>query len=441
MLDTAHPAPEVIVLPSVDGLCELSDSELVELQRSAGALRQQVDARLATIAGELTRRSDRALGHDGLAARMGAASAEKAIQSLTGVSFSEARALSKVGVAAGSPWLAPMQTALGSGEITVAAAAAISTGLGLPTDRVSADDLMDAAASLVDFAAQSTPEHTATAARQMRDRLDVESVADLEAHRRSQRALKWSVLPDGNVRFSGQCDPESAALIFGPIESVMAPRRGGPRFVDTAGSAVATDFVDDTRTNDQLALDTLVDICRLATRAAGTDVDGAKLFGQRSPAARVHVQAESLHTHEGAAYIEGQTGSLSIATAERYICDTGTLPIVFSGSGAIDVGNTNRLHSVKQRIAIAAQWNGCPVGDCDKPAAMTEVHHIEPWDGSNTTLANGISLCRFHHMELHANGWRIQVHDDGTYWLVPSPDHPGPPQKPIRLRSRSPFSG
>jgi hypothetical protein len=442
MLDTAHPVPEVIVLPSVDGLCELSDSELVELQRSTGAMRQQVDARLATIAGELSRRSDRALGHDGLAARLGAASPEKAIQSLTGVSFSEARVLAKAGAAAASPWLAPMQAALASGEITVAAVAAISTGLGTPSDDVAADDLMDAASALVEFAAQSTPERTATAARQMREQLDVASVADLEAHRRSKRELKWFVLPDGNVGFKGQCDPESAALLFGPIESVLSPRRGGPRFVDQGSTGVtdpSNDLAHDSRTNDQLALDTLLDICRLAVRAAGTEVDSAKLFGQRSPAVRVHVQAESLRTGTGVAFIEGQAGAVSVPTAQRYICDTGALPIVFDGAVSIDVGKTQRLHSARQRIALAAQWNGCPVGDCDKPASMTEVHHVEPWDGSNTTLANGISLCRFHHLELHANGWSIQIHSDGTHWLVPSPRHPGPLPPPIPLRSRSPY--
>ena len=441
MLYTAPPASEVVILPSVDGLCELSDSELVDLQRSTGALRQQVDSRLATIAGELSRRSDRGLGHDGLAARMGAASPEKAIQSLTGVSFSEARALTKVGESANSPWLAPMQTALASGEITVAAAAAISSGLGAPSETVAADDLMDAAAVLVEFASQTTPEHTATAARQMRDRLDVEHVADLEAHRRDKRGLKWFTRANGNVAFNGEADPESAALLFGPIESSLSPRRGGPRFVDEGDPSTSrdSDLAADPRTNEQLALDTLVDICRLAARAAGSDSDSEQLFGQRSPAVRVHVQAESLRTGSGIAYIEGQSGSVSIATAERYICDTGVLPIVFSGGSSIDVGRTNRLHSTKQRIAIAAQWNGCPVGDCDKPASMTEVHHIEAWNGKNTTLGNGISLCRFHHLELHANGWKIHVEVDGSYWLKPSPQHPGPALKAIPLRSRSPF--
>jgi len=372
---------------------------------------------------------------------MGAASPEKVIQSLTGVSFSEARALTKVGAAASSPWLAPMQTALAAGEITVAAAAAISSGLGAPSESVAADDLLDAAAVLVEFAAQTTPEHTATAARHMRDRLDVQHVADLEAHRRDQRELTWFRRRNGNIGFRGEADPESAAHIFGPIESSLSPRRGGPRFVVEGGPATSRDgdLLADPRTNGQLALDTLVDICRLAARAAGTEIDSEQLFGQRSPAVRVHVQAESLRTGSGVAYIEGQSGSLSIATAERYICDTGVLPVVFSGSTAIDVGKTNRLHSVKQRIAIAAQWNGCPVGDCDKPASMTEVHHIEAWNGRNTTLANGISLCRFHHLELHANGWKIHIDGGGNYWLKPSPQHPGPVPNPIPLRSRSPF--
>lgn len=437
MLTATLDVIETVTLPCVDGVSELSDEALLELQQSAGSVRREVDARLAIIAGELRRRSDRALGHSGLASRLGAASPEKAIQSLTGVSFSEAKALTSVGGALQAPWLAPMEAALASGTLSVASAAAISVGLGSPSERVAADDLQDAAATLVEFAQQSTPEHTAKAARQVRDRLDVDGVVDLEAHRRSRRSLKWSVLPSGNVRFWGECDPESAALIFMPIETVMSPRRGGPRFVDEVDGVRAADLVTDERTNDQLALDTLVDVVSLAVRASGSEVDPARLFGTRSPAVRVHVDAEALTSRRGAAFLEGQAASVSVQTAERYICDTGTVAIVFQSGRAIDVGNTERLHSPKQRMAIAAQWNGCPVGDCDRPPAMTEVHHLEPWNGSNTTLANGISLCRFHHMELHANEWSIEVRPDGTYWMIPPPTLDRPP---VRLRSRSPFA-
>ena len=55
---------------------------------------------------------------------------------------------------------------------------------------------------------------------------------------------------------------------------------------------------------------------------------------------------------------------------------------------------------------------------------MTEVHHIEAWNGHNTTLENGIPLCRFHHVEIHTNHWTIERR--GTeYWLVPPLDCPG----------------
>lgn len=436
---TLSDSQSVVVLPCVAGLADLSDGELLELQRQSGAARRQVDAVVAAISGEVARRSDRALGHSGLAARTGAATPEKAVQALTGVSHSEARALVAAGAAlgGGSPWLTPVADALEAGDLTVAAAAAISSGLGTPSADVAADDLLDAASSRVDFATQSTPELTMKAARQAREHLDVEHIADLEEHRRSRRNLRWSVLPNGNVRLVGELDPESAGVVVGAVETLLAPRRGGPRFVDPLDAARANALATDPRTNDQLAVDALVEIVQLAVRASGSDVDAQQLFGTRSPAVRVHVQASDLKNGEGFAYIEGQGAFVSLATAKRIGCEAGWLPVVFDGDRAIDTGRTQRLHTPAQRVAIAAQWNGCPVGSCDRPPSMTEVHHVESWDGSNTTLHNGISLCRFHHMELHANHWAITKRDDGALWFVPPP---GSIADALPISSRSPFA-
>ena len=156
-------------------------------------------------------------------------------------------------------------------------------------------------------------------------------------------------------------------------------------------------MVADPRSNDQYAVDTLVEIVHLATRAATSTLDEATLFTDRTAPVRVHIQADTLHpsaaggtgdgARAGAAYIEGQTGLISTETAERYICTSGTLPVIFSGTTAIDAGHTHRLHSPRQRIAIAAQWNGCAWPDCPKPAIMTEIHHIDAFNGTNTTLA------------------------------------------------------
>lgn len=423
----------VVVLPDVSELSAISDERLLELQRESGAARRRVDAVAAAISGELARRSDRSLGHRGLAARTGAPTPEKAVQRLTGVSLNEAKALVTVGtsVTPANPWLAPVSEAIESGELSVAAAAAISRGLGTPSADVAADDLLDAATALVEFARDASPESTGTAARQLRDRLDATNIADLEAHRRGKRSLTWSPQADGTTRMTAILDPESAAIVIGAIETITSPRRGGPSFVDPAEQERAAAMAADDRTIPQLSLDALVDIVRLATRAESSDL--ATVFGVRSPAVRVHVQAADLQHGNGFAYFEGQTAFVSTTTAQRLACDTGWLPVLFDGAKPIDVGSAQRLHSPRQRVAAAAYWNGCAWGDCDRPPSMTEMHHIDRWNGNNTTLGNGITLCRFHHMELHANNWRIIEHN-GEY-VARSENGTQVP-----LRAKSPFA-
>ncbi len=320
----AFASPSVVVLPSVEGLASLADDALIEVQRQAGAARRRVDAVNAAIAGEIARRSDRALGHQGLAARLGAATPEAAIQSLTGVSVTDARALTAVGVAidTGSPWLAPVTSAVADGSLSVASAAAITRGLGTPTATVAADDLLDAATELVDLARESTPESAARSARVLREGLDIASVADLEAHRRSRRSLKWFEQPDGMTRMIGILDPESAAIITGAIDAVLSPRRGGPRFVDPVEVERAAAMVADPRTNDQYAVDTLVEIVHLATRAATSTLDEASLFTDRTAPVRVHIQADTLHP--GAAGGTGRTGRTGSAGTSRTGTGTGT---------------------------------------------------------------------------------------------------------------------
>ena len=422
----------VVVLPDVSELAAISDEQLLELQRESGAARRRVDAVVAAISGELARRSDRALGHRGLAARTGAQSPEKAVQLLTGVSFTEAKALVAVGtsVTPDSPWLAPVSEAVESGDLSVASAAAIARGLGSPSADVAADDLLDAASKLVEFARGTSPESTGTAARQLRDRLDVSNILNIEAHRLGKRSLTWSQLPDGTTRMTAILDPESAAIVIGAIETITSPRRGGPRFVDPLEQERARALATDDRSIAQFSLDALVDIVRLAGRAESGDI--ATLFGVRSPAVRVHVQAADLKRGEGFAYVEGQGAFVSLSTAQRIACDTGWLPVLFDGAAPIDVGATQRLHSPRQRTAAASYWNGCPWEHCQSPPSMTEVHHIDRWNGSNTTLANAITLCRFHHMELHANGWRIL--ERGSELVARSESG-----QEVALRPRSPF--
>lgn len=437
----------VLTLPDVSDVRSFTDAHLLAAIENATAGRRQFDAVLLELTGELNRRSTRDLGQNGLAARLGAKNVEHAIQTLTGASRTEAKALTEVAtvVSGDKPWLATVATSLAEGELSVAAAAAITAGLGTPNADVSAADLQDAADALVEAAHSPgvTPEALSATARQTRERLDVERIADIEEHRRSRRSLTWFQRSDGMTAMTGLLDPESAAIITTAIDTVLSPRRGGPRFIDPTDPAQVAADEGDRRTSEQLNVDTLVDIVALATRAANSEADPERLFGGRNPGVRIHISVDALATGVGAGWIEGQTAAISANTAAREVCTSGVLPILIQGAQPIDVGNNRRLHSVRQRIALAAYWGGCAWHGCSRPPAMTEIHHMSAFNGCNTTLANGIPLCRFHHMQLHNGGWRIEARsrppgDTGTgptYWLIPPPDHPRG-ATPVRLRPR-----
>ena len=234
----------------------------------------------------------------------------------------------------------------------------------------------------------------------------------------------------------GLLDPESAALVTDAIDCITAPRRNGPRFIDDAERARAEAIQKDPRTTEQLTLDALVEMIRIAAAA-----DPGRVFGVRKPAVRVHVDARDLECREGAGHLEGQTAAVSIATVERLACSDGYVPVIFHPGGAIDVGLTQRLFTPRQRIALAAIWGGCAHPDCDRPPSWTEAHHAIEWDnGGPTDIANGVLLCRFHHMLIHNTGWSIRPPDraGGTWLMHPPPGRPGI-RKPIELTSKTPL--
>ncbi len=73
---------------------------------------------------------------------------------------------------------------------------------------------------------------------------------------------------DGMTRVSGLLDPESAAHIVVAADAALAPRRG-PRFVDPEAAAAAEELVRDPRSNEQILLDTFVELTRIAVAAPG----------------------------------------------------------------------------------------------------------------------------------------------------------------------------
>ncbi len=418
----------------------LDDATLMHAQRTVAAIGRRIDALAAGIAGEIAHRSRRELGHSGLAQRLGARSPEKLVQTLSGSSFREAQTFIRVGELISTPptdspsptpWLVDVAAAVTAGALSLEAADVIRLGLGAPTEDVTATDLSAAATTLLRNAPSLTLEQLAADARNARAELDLEHVGDREQALRDRRFLRFNQQIDGMTRVSGLLDPESAAIVVTAVDAVLAPRRG-PRFVDPDAAAAADEIVRDERTNDQLLADSLVELIRMATL-----VDDGTVLGKRRPVVQIHVVDRDLKTGRGLGRIDGQTEPISIDTVERHLCESGGVEITFDATGtALDVGREQRTFTRRQRIALAARDGECRAPGCDAPPSWAEAHHITPWsEGGKTDLADGILLCRFHHMLVHNNGWRI-IREGAEYFLVPPSDH-DPLRHPIPLPSKS----
>ena len=414
----------------------LSDAELVETQRRLAEGRRRLDALSARSAAMIARRSRPELGHDGLAQRTGARTPQALVQQITGLSKREASALVAVGglmdvatVALEAPpvaaWLAVLGEAVHSGKLSTNAAGVIrGTLAGLA---VAEDVLVAAVTELIAKARVVDVDRLAVEARQVRDELDAAGVAAREDELRDKRWVRLYPQASGMTRIAGELDPESAALIVAVVDAGTSPRRGGPRFVDPAGRARQKRIVDDPRTIEQLTVDTLVDVVRV-----GLSGDVKDMVGTTPPEVRIHVTATDLNRGVGAAHIEGQTAAVSVQTAMRQACTAGVIPILFDDRGQVlNLGRSQRLFSRRQRIALAARDRGCRFPGCDRPPGWCEAHHINEWDRDHgrTDVADGVLLCRHHHMLVHNNGWRVD-RSGGDYVLVP-PRSEDPAQRPI----------
>ncbi|MFC5502528.1 DUF222 domain-containing protein [Lysinimonas soli] len=411
--------------PSVSAF---DDAELLAAQRTVAEIRRRADAAAAVIAAEVARRSRRELGDAGLARRLGARTPELLVARVAGTSAREAHSLVRVGSVMvptsvestePMPWLAAVGAAVRAGELSVEAADSIRAGLGSPDESVSAQALAAATTELLRAAGSLTLERLAARAREERAVLDAAHVRDREQALRERRYLRITPQPDGMTRVSALLDPESAAIVIASYDAATSPRRGGPRFVDADEIARAERLQHDERTLDQLGVDAIVDLIRL-----GTAVDPGAIVGVRKPAVRVVVTEGELRRRHGHGHFEGHPEAISIETVERQICASGVVPILFDDDGhALNLGREQRRFSARQRIVLAVRDGGCRFPGCDRPPSWCEAHHIDEWvrDHGRTDIADGVLLCRHHHLLVHNNGWRV-TREGADYALIPPRD-------------------
>jgi hypothetical protein len=217
-------------------------------------------------------------------------------------------------------------------------------------------------------------------------------------------------------------------------EAITSPRRtkSGVRFVTKKQAAWAKKMIEDPRSTDLIAATSFTELLRHAS-----EVDPGQILGGHRPTVRVIVTEKALNTgtshghgteHStgtgtgtGYGHLEGNPAPVSLETVERHLCDTGATGVKFDDDGqCVNVGRDQRLFNARQRTGLAVRDGGCRWENCDRPPSWCEAHHIEHWhrDQGKTDIADGILLCRRHHMMLHNNHWQI-TRNGGQFWLRP----------------------
>jgi len=96
--------------------------------------------------------------------------------------------------------------------------------------------------------------------------------------------------------------------------------------------------------------------------------------------------------------------------ARRLGCDASLLVVQEDNVGnVLDIGRKTRIIPPSMSRALAIRDGGCQFPGCCE-SRYTEGHHIKHWaEGGETKLDNLVTLCRYHHRELHKGSFFLSV--------------------------------
>jgi hypothetical protein len=133
----------------------------------------------------------------------------------------------------------------------------------------------------------------------------------------------------------------------------------------------------------------------------------------------VHVDAQTLkHDHAGRCELD-QGPALAAETARRLACDASLIRIIENERGEpLNVGRRTRTIPPAIRRALNARDKGCRFPGCSF-TRYVDGHHIHHWaHGGETKLSNLVTLCRFHHRQVHEGRVIVESMDVGAFRFI-----------------------
>ena len=246
--------------------------------------------------------------------------------------------------------------------------------------------------TFLSIALHGTAHHVETIVRQYRRATEAAELSR-EARQQARRSVTWHWDDDGSLVLKARLPAEAGTLLLRALEAADA---------DAPLADIATDS------------DISAEAPRTARRADALGVlaesflkHGAEaLNGGERQQIVVHVDYATLQQHASGRCELDEGPAIPVETARRLGCDASIVTIVEDGDGEpLDVGRRTRSIPPALRRALNARY--------------VDGHHIHHWaDGGETKLANLVSLCRFHHRQVHEGGLVVERLDDGAWRFV-----------------------
>jgi hypothetical protein len=256
-------------------------------------------------------------------------------------------------------------------------------------------------AEMVDYARQFSPRQLAQLARRMRELYDPDGRISDDRDRARRRHLTCHPHPDGTVSGTFHTDAVTGEALLTYLDATAAPVTDETGQRDPRGSA-------------QRHHDALSTLLLRALRGGLPDTGGVHTT------LVITLTAEQALTGHGLA--QTGHGALMSATELRRLVGAARIhPVTLSPNGAITGnGDTRRLFTEGQRLALIARDKGCSFPGCTIGPAWCDTHHIiEHAHGGPTRIANGTLLCRYHHHHHERLGWTCRTRNGRPEWTPP----------------------
>ncbi|WP_086665675.1 HNH endonuclease signature motif containing protein [Lentzea kentuckyensis] len=125
--------------------------------------------------------------------------------------------------------------------------------------------------------------------------------------------------------------------------------------------------------------------------------------------------------------LAAQVGQATLDNGERVpvdqvrqlACNAGIIPLILgTQSQPMDIGRKTRTFPAGIRRILVTRDRGCAFPGCGRPPKQCDGHHIRHWaDGGDTSVDNGVLLCRHHHTLVHQSEWEVaMVHGLPTFY-------------------------